>query len=80
MNNLSQIRNLQDIDRMRKVLRKKARKQGAVVEKDIAHIQHSWEHFVGGFTRVKNIFSVFLPRMEYLTVLFPVLKRFIKRK
>lgn len=81
MNKLSNITNLQQLGQEKLLLQKKIRKQEDRLMGDVASIQSTAQKWVDGVFRVKNILQFFIPKMEFATVLFPVVKRlFFKRK
>lgn len=80
MNNLSNIQNLHQLEAERRQLRKQIRRQENTIMNDLGSIQASAQKWVNGVFRVKNILSFFLPKVEIATVLFPVLKRIVRRK
>lgn len=80
MNNYSKIRNLQELDAARKDLQKEVGRRERIVLRDLNGIHESWTSWTNSIFRIKNILSVFLPKLEFATVLFPVLRRIFGKK
>lgn len=80
MNKYSQIRNLQELDAERQLLRKEVGKRERIVLRDLNGIHESWMSWTNSLFRIKNLLNVFLPKLEFATVLFPVLRRLFGRK
>lgn len=80
MSNYSQIRNLKELDQERQKLRKEAGRRERIVLRDLNGIQESWQKWSSSIFRLKNILSVFVPKLEFATVLFPVIRRLFGRK
>ena len=80
MNNLSEIRNLKDINAQRAVLKKKANKQERILLQDLNGLQEELGRWGNRISRVGRIFRIFLPKLEVAGVLAPMLKRFLRKK
>ena len=80
MNNFSNIGNLKQLYSEKQQLEKVVRRQEKVVLYDINGIQNGAKKWIDGAFRVKNIVKFFLPKLEFATVLYPVLKRLIRKR
>ncbi len=80
MNKYSSISGLSQLYSEKLTLQKKVRKQEKAVLNDVTDIQNGFQKWVDGAFRVRNIARTLLPKLEYTTVLFPILKRILKRK
>ena len=73
MNNFSNIQSLKQLNSEKQQLEK-------VVLYDINGIQSGAKKWIEGVFRVKNIVKFFLPKLEFATVLFPVVKRIFRKR
>ena len=80
MNNFSNITSLKQLYLEKRQLEKVVRRQEKVVLYDINGIQNGAKKWIDGAFRVKNIVKFFLPKLEFATVLYPVLKRLIRKR
>ena len=80
MNNFSNITSLKQLYSEKRQLEKVVRRQEKVVLYDINGIQNGAKKWIDGAFRVKNIVKFFLPKLEFATVLYPVLKRLIRKR
>lgn len=80
MNNFSNINSLKQLYSEKRQLEKVVRRQEKVVLYDINGIQNGAKKWIDGAFRVKNIVKFFLPKLEFATVLYPVLKRLIRKR
>lgn len=80
MNNFSKISNLKQLQQEKQLLQKKARRQENLILNDIGSLQDSVRKWANGVLRVKNILTFFLPKVELVTVLSPVLKRLFRKR
>ncbi len=80
MNNFSQIRSLKQLQQEKQQLQKRARRQESAVLNDLNGLHASAQKWINGVFRLKNIASFFLPKLEFATVLFPVLKRVLRKR
>ena len=80
MNNFSNINSLKQLYSEQRQLEKVVRRQEKVVLYDINGIQNGAKKWIDGAFRVKNIVKFFLPKLEFATVLYPVLKRLIRKR
>ena len=80
MNNFSNINSLKQLYSEKRQLEKVVRRQEKVVLYDINGIHEGAKKWIDGAFRVKNIVKFFLPKLEFATVFYPVLKRIIRKK
>ena len=80
MNNFSNIGNLKQLYSEKQQLEKVVRRQEKVVLYDINGIQNGARKWIDGAFRVKNIVQFFLPKVEFATFLYPILKRIIRKR
>lgn len=80
MDKFSNIHNLKQLYSEKRQLEKSVHRQEKVVLNDIYAIQSGTRKWVEGAFRVKNIVKFFLPKLEFATVLYPVLKRIIRKR
>ena len=80
MNNFSNIQSLKQLNSEKQQLKRVVRRQEKVVLYDINGIQNGAKKWIEGVFRVKNIVKFFLPKLEFATVLFPVVKRIFRKK
>ena len=79
MSNFSNIGNLKQLYSEKQQLEKVVRRQEKVVLYDINGIHEGAKKWIDGAFRVKNIVKFFLPKLEFASVLYPVLKRIIRK-
>ena len=80
MNNFSNIQSLKQLNSEKQQLEKVVRRQEKVVLYDINGIQSGAKKWIEGVFRVKNIVKFFPPKLEFATVLFPVVKRIFRKR
>lgn len=80
MNNFSNIQSLKQLNSEKQQLEKVVRRQEKVVLYDINGIQNGAKKWIDGVFRVKNIVKFFLPKLEFATVLFPVIRRIFRKR
>ena len=80
MNTFSSIENLRQLYSEKRQLEKKVRRQEKVVLYDLNSIHSEAKKWIDGAFRVKNIVKYFLPKVEFATFLFPILKRILRKK
>ena len=80
MNNFSNITSLKQLYLEKRQLEKVVRRQEKVVLYDINGLHEGAKKWIDGVFRVKNIVKFFLPKLEFATVLYPVLKRLIRKR
>ena len=80
MNNFSNITNLKQLYSEKRQLEKVVRRQEKVVQYYLNGIHNEAKKWIDGAFRVKNIVKFFLPKVEFATFLFPILKRILRKK
>ena len=80
MDKFSNIHNLKQLYSEKRQLEKKVKRQENVVLNDIYDVQSGAKKWIDGAFRVKNIVKFFIPKLEFATVLYPVLKRIIRKR
>lgn len=80
MNNFSNITNLKQLYSEKRQLEKVVRRQEKVVQYDLNGIHNEAKKWIDGAFRVKNIVKFFLPKVEFATFLFPIMKRILRKK
>ena len=80
MNELSQISNLQDIDRHRVVLLKQLHKQEKQVKQDYERIASGWRRWTNIGSTVSNIAMSILPNLNLFSYGWSLINRVFKRK
>jgi len=80
MDNFSTINSLSQLSSEKNRLRKRVRRQENQVLDDLYSVQAGAKKWVDGVFRISNIVKFFLPKIEFATVLFPVLKRIIRKR
>ena len=74
------LRSLEEIEQLRLQWENKAAKEERRLRKETDDISASWQESVNKLNRVKNIFSTILPKLEYVGLVLPILKRIFRRK
>ena len=80
MNNFATISSLKQLHEEKRHLQKRVRKQENAVLKDISVMQASARKWVDGALRLKNVLKIFLPRVEFATLMFPLLRRIFRKR
>ena len=80
MDRFSTISSLKQLYSEKQQLEKRVKRQENTVLSDLYEVQAGAKKWVDGIFRVSNIIKFFLPKIEFATVLFPVLKRIIRKR
>ncbi len=75
-----ELRSLDDIALMRAKLENRADKSERRLAHDVEQIQSQWKKSFSFVHKMRNITRTILPKMEYITLLTPFVKRLFKRK
>lgn len=80
MDRFSTISSLKQLYSEKQQLEKRVKRQENTVLSDLYEVQAGAKKWVDGIFRVSNVVKLFLPKIEFATLLFPVLKRIIRRR
>ena len=80
MEQFSNIHSLKQLYSEKHHLERKVRRQEKIVLHDVTVVHEGAQKWINGAFRVKNIVKFFLPKLEFATVLYPVLKRLIRKR
>ena len=76
----STLRSLEDIEHLRLQLENKAAKEENALRREADKITASVKETVNTVNRVQNFFSSLLPKLEYVGIILPILRRIFRRK
>lgn len=80
MDRFSTISSLKQLYSEKQQLEKRVKRQENTVLSDLYEVQAGAKKWVDAIFRVSNVVKLFLPKIEFATLLFPVLKRIIRRR
>ena len=80
MNQFSNIHSLKELNSEKRQLERKVRRQEKLVLRDVSDLQAGAQKWIDGAFRVKNIVKFFIPKLEFASVLYPVIKRIIRKR
>lgn len=80
MDKFSTISSLKQLYSEKQQLEKRVKRQENTVLNDLYEVQAGAKKWVDGIFRVSNIIKFFLPKLEFASVLYPVLKRIIRKR
>ena len=80
MNKYSSISDLRSLYTEKVTLQRQVYKQEKTILNDLSDIQSGAQRWVDGVFRVKNIVKALLPKFEFASILYPIVKRFVFRR
>lgn len=76
---LSEIRNLQELEEQRALLRKRAAKQEQRILQDTQRINREWHNAFRGITIARRVINFVFPKLDIITQLLPIMRIFRKK-
>ena len=80
MNKYSSISDLRSLYAEKVTLQRQVYKQEKTILNDLSDIQSGAQRWVDGVFRLKNIVKALLPKFEFASILYPIVKRFVFRR
>ncbi len=77
---LNQISNLQEIEQQRVILLKQVYKHEKQVRRDADHIADSWRRWTSIGSAVSNLATMFLPKLNILSITWEWLGKLFRKK